>query len=152
MPISISEMVVKLDVASTSSIDLSLSGKVAELRRSRSDDRIQQLQSEAIVELYDAVRQIQLAIWPMLAVIPDVSARQGRGSYDDGQAQAAAALHAVTKRCSAARSMVVCGRRSNTRSSAGEQPMRVHGCRRAQIVTVRTALPLMLRCRSASRA
>jgi hypothetical protein len=73
MPISISELVVKLDVASNQLNGLSLSGKVAELRRSRSDDRIQQLQSEAIVEIYDAVRQIQLAIWPMLAVIPDVS-------------------------------------------------------------------------------
>ena len=74
MPISINEMVTKLDVASTKLNGLSLSGKIAELRRSRSDDRIQQLQSEAIVELYDAVRQIQLAIWPMLAVIPDVGA------------------------------------------------------------------------------
>ena len=73
MPITINEMVTKLDVASTQLNGLSLSGKIAELRRSRSDDRIQQLQSEAIVELYDAVRQIQLAIWPMLAVIPDVS-------------------------------------------------------------------------------
>jgi hypothetical protein len=74
MPISINEMVTKLDVASTQLNGLSLSGKIAELRQSHSTDRIQQLQSEAIVELYDAVRQIQLAIWPMLAVIPDVSA------------------------------------------------------------------------------
>ena len=80
MPISISEMVVKLDVASNQLNSLSLSGKVAELRRSRSDDRIQQLQSEAIVELYDAVRQIQLAIWPMLAVIPDVSGARDAAS------------------------------------------------------------------------
>lgn len=74
MPVSISELVTKLDVASTQLNGLSLSGKVAELRRSRSTDRVQQLQTEAIVELYDAVRQIQQAIWPMLAVIPDVSA------------------------------------------------------------------------------
>jgi len=84
MPISINEMVTKLDVASTQLNGLSLSGKIAELRRDHSPDRIQQLQSEAIVELYDAVRQIQLAIWPMLAVIPDVSAvrdaAQGGGS------------------------------------------------------------------------
>ena len=53
---------------------MSLSGKIAELRRGRSTDPVQQLQTDAIVELYDAVRQIQEAIWPMLAVIPDVSA------------------------------------------------------------------------------
>ena len=74
MPVSINELVIKLDAASTQLNGLSLSGKIAELRRSRSDDRVQQLQTEAIVELYDAVRQIQLAIWPMLAVIPDVGA------------------------------------------------------------------------------
>ena len=96
----------KLDVASTQLNGLSLSGKIAELRRSRSDDRIQQLQSEAIVELYDAVRQIQLAIWPMLAVIPDVSAVRDAApsrqlivdAVADGQTQAATALHAVTGR------------------------------------------------------
>ena len=106
MPITINEMVTKLDVASTQLNGLSLSGKIAELRRSRSDDRIQQLQSEAIVELYDAVRQIQLAIWPMLAVIPDVSAvrdaahkrQRFADDVDDGQTQAATALHAVTGR------------------------------------------------------
>jgi hypothetical protein len=32
------------------------------------------LQSEAIVELYDAVRQIQEAVWPILATLPDTSA------------------------------------------------------------------------------
>jgi hypothetical protein len=80
MPISINEMVTKLDVASTQLNGLSLSGKIAELRQSRSTDRIQQLQSEAIVELYDAVRQIQLAIWPMLAIIPDVSGARDAAS------------------------------------------------------------------------
>ena len=74
MPVTINELVTKLDVASGRLNGLTLSGKIAELRRSRSADPVQQLQSEAIVELYDAVRQIQLAIWPMLAVIPDVSA------------------------------------------------------------------------------
>ena len=96
MPISISEMVMKLDVASNQLNGLSLSGKIAELRRSRSDDRIQQLQSEAIVELYDAVRQIQLAIWPMLS---RHSGRVGAGTrrhVDDGKTQAATAIHAMT--------------------------------------------------------
>jgi hypothetical protein len=52
-------------------IDLVL--KIHQLRQSRSTDRLQQLQSQAIVELYDVVKQIQEAIWPMLLTIPDVS-------------------------------------------------------------------------------
>jgi hypothetical protein len=51
-----------------------LAFKVQSLRQSRSTDPIQQMQSEAIVELYDAVRQIQEAIWPILLVIPDTGA------------------------------------------------------------------------------
>jgi hypothetical protein len=47
--------------------------KIQQLRQSRSTDPIQQLQSQAIVELYDAVKQIQEAIWPMLLAIPDTS-------------------------------------------------------------------------------
>jgi hypothetical protein len=74
MPVTIKEMVVKLDVASNRLNGLSLSGKIMELKRTRSADPVQQLQTDAIVELYDAVKQIQEAIWPMLAVIPDVSA------------------------------------------------------------------------------
>ena len=50
-----------------------LSLKIQQLRQSRSTDPIQQLQSQAIVELYDAVKQIQEAIWPILLVIPDTS-------------------------------------------------------------------------------
>jgi predicted metal-dependent peptidase len=73
MPISINEMVTNLTVASAKLNGLTLSGKIAELKRSRSSDPVQQLQTEAIVELYDAVKQIQEAIWPMLAIIPDVS-------------------------------------------------------------------------------
>ena len=79
-PPCLSELVTKLDVASTQLNGLSLSGKIAELRRSRSTDRVQQLQTEAIVELYDAVRQIQEAIWPMLAIIPDVSGARDAAS------------------------------------------------------------------------
>jgi hypothetical protein len=80
MPITINELVTKLDVASKGLNALSLSGKIAELRRSRSDDRVQQLQTEAIVELYDAVRQIQLAIWPILSTFPDVSGARDAAS------------------------------------------------------------------------
>ena len=36
-----------------------LAFKIRSLRQSRSPDPIQQMQSEAIVELYDAVKQIQ---------------------------------------------------------------------------------------------
>jgi hypothetical protein len=50
-----------------------LSLKIHQLRQSRSADPLQQLQSQAIVELYDVVKQIQEAIWPMLLTIPDVS-------------------------------------------------------------------------------
>ena len=52
----------------------SLTTKVAQLRQSQSNDPLQQLQSQTIVDLYDAVRQIQEAIWPLLSTIPDVSA------------------------------------------------------------------------------
>jgi hypothetical protein len=50
-----------------------LSLKIQQLRQSRSTDPLQQLQSQAIVELYDVVKQIQEAIWPMLLTIPDIS-------------------------------------------------------------------------------
>ena len=35
------------------------------------------MQTDAIVELYAAVKQIQEHLWPMLVQIPDVSAIQG---------------------------------------------------------------------------
>ena len=73
-----------------------LSLKIQQLRQSRSTDPLQQLQSQAIVELYDAVKQIQEAIWPMLLVIPDTS-----GARD-------AAQHTVATR-SAAISMSTLG-------------------------------------------
>jgi len=65
------EMLSKLSLASTKLTGLTLSGKIQELKRNRSNDPIQQLQTEAIIELYDAVKQIQEAIWPILLVIPD---------------------------------------------------------------------------------
>ena len=63
--------------ASTQLNGLSLSGKIAECGEAVRTIASSSCSTEAIVELYDAVRQIQLAIWPMLAVIPDVSARSG---------------------------------------------------------------------------
>jgi hypothetical protein len=51
-----------------------LSFKIGWLRSHRSNDPLQQMQTDAIVELYDAVKQIQEHLWPMLIDIPDVSA------------------------------------------------------------------------------
>jgi hypothetical protein len=65
------EILAKLSLASTKLTGLSLPGKIQELKRSRSSDPVQQLQTEAIIELYDAVKQIQEAIWPILLIIPD---------------------------------------------------------------------------------
>jgi len=74
MPISINEMVTNLSYAEARLKGMSLSGKVNQLRQSRSPDKVQQLQTEVIVELYDAVKQLQEAVWPMLLVIPDTGA------------------------------------------------------------------------------
>lgn len=52
----------------------SLSSKIRWLQGRKSNDPLQQMQTDAIVDLYEAVKQIQEAIWPMLATIPDVSA------------------------------------------------------------------------------
>ena len=62
----------------------SLPTKINQLRQSRSTDRIQQLQTEAIVDLYDAVKQIQEAIWPILLVIPDVSGARDAAAANQG--------------------------------------------------------------------
>jgi hypothetical protein len=74
MPISINEMVSNLSFAEARLKGMSLAGKVNQLRQSRSPDKIQQLQTDVIVELYDAVKQLQEAVWPMLLVIPDTGA------------------------------------------------------------------------------
>lgn len=52
----------------------SLSSKIRWLESHKSNDPIQQMQTDAIVDLYAAVKQIQEQIWPMLALVPDVSA------------------------------------------------------------------------------
>jgi hypothetical protein len=51
-----------------------LSQKLLWLQSHKSNDPLQQMQTDAIVDLYAAVKQIQEQIWPMLALIPDVSA------------------------------------------------------------------------------
>ena len=62
----------------------SLSLKIQQLRQSRSTDPLQQLQSQAIVELYDAVKQIQEAIWPLLLTIPDTSGARDAAQSHSG--------------------------------------------------------------------
>ena len=54
--------------------DPTLSSKIRWLQGHTSNDPLQQMQTDAIVDLSEAVKQIQEAIWPMLATIPDVSA------------------------------------------------------------------------------
>ena len=71
-PIGTTKTLAQLAQVSTKLNASSLSNNIAELRRSRSTDRIQQLQTEAIVELYDTVKQLQDAIFPLIgAIIPD---------------------------------------------------------------------------------
>ena len=70
-PIGTSNVQAKMTQLSERLNSMPLSLKIAELKRSRSQDRIQQIQSEAIVDLYDAVKQLQEAVWPMLHLIPD---------------------------------------------------------------------------------
>ena len=72
--LSTTQMLQALTRASTKLAEPSLASKVMQLRQTRSVDSVQELQSQVIVGLYDAVRQIQEAIWPILATIPDVSA------------------------------------------------------------------------------
>src|SRR5436189_3485 len=88
------EMLSKLSLASTRLTGLTLPGKIQELKRSRSSDPVQQLQTEAIIELYDAVKQIQEAIWPILLVIPDGieaarKAAEGQGAIGSSIAKVA---------------------------------------------------------------
>ena len=97
MPLSISEVstqatVRALSIAAEKLNSLSLKGKVNWLRQHRSDDPLQQMQSDAIAELYDAVRQIQEAIWPMLLVIPDTSGAREAAAGGSAPAAAAAPL------------------------------------------------------------
>jgi hypothetical protein len=73
-PLTTTQIVHALTRGSTKLVEPSLATKVAQLRQTRSTDPVQELQSQVIVGLYDAVRQIQEAVWPILATIPDVSA------------------------------------------------------------------------------
>jgi hypothetical protein len=68
----------------------SLSGKIQQLRQNRSTDKVQQLQTEAIIDLYEAVKQLQEAVWPLSLLIPDV------GSVRDA-AEKAGTTNAIKK-------------------------------------------------------
>ena len=70
-----------LSVAAAKLNALSLKQKITWLRQHRADDPLDQMQSDAIADLYDAVVQIQQAIWPLLLIIPDTSgARDAAGA------------------------------------------------------------------------
>jgi hypothetical protein len=51
---------------------LSMKMKVEKLRLTKSDDPIQQLQSDIISDLYDAVRDLQVMVDPLILFLPDV--------------------------------------------------------------------------------
>jgi hypothetical protein len=46
--------------------------KVDKLRQMRSDDPIQQLQSDIISDLYDMVRELQIWVDPLVLLSPDI--------------------------------------------------------------------------------
>ena len=46
--------------------------KVEKLRLTKSDDPIQQLQSDIISDFYDAIRDLQVMVDPLILLLPDV--------------------------------------------------------------------------------
>ena len=72
-----------------------LSFNIQWLKQNRSPDKLQQAQSEAIIQLYDAVKQIQDALWPLPSLlIPNVGA--ARDAAQGGGGASAPALNAAT--------------------------------------------------------
>jgi hypothetical protein len=51
---------------------LTLKMKVEKLRFTRSDDPIQQLQSDIISDMYDAIRELQIMVDPLILLLPDI--------------------------------------------------------------------------------
>jgi hypothetical protein len=51
---------------------LSMKMKVEKLRLTKSDDPIQQLQSDIISDFYDAIRDLQVMVDPLILLLPDV--------------------------------------------------------------------------------
>lgn len=53
-------------------LHLTLYGKVLSLRKTKSDDPIQQLQSDIISDMYDVVRELQVMLNPILLTLPNL--------------------------------------------------------------------------------
>jgi hypothetical protein len=71
----------------------SLQYKANWLRQHRSTDPIQQMQTDAIVDLCDAVRQIQQALSALPIIIPDVGAVREAASNTVTSTTAKSLLH-----------------------------------------------------------
>jgi hypothetical protein len=63
---------IKAAMARVPTRHLSMKMKVEKLRLTKSDDPIQQLQSDIISDLYDAVRDLQVMVDPLILFLPDV--------------------------------------------------------------------------------
>jgi hypothetical protein len=51
---------------------LTVKMKVEKLRLTKSDDPIQQLQSDIISDMHDAVRELQVMVDPLILLLPDI--------------------------------------------------------------------------------
>jgi hypothetical protein len=51
---------------------LTLKMKVDRLRLMKSDDQIQQLQSDILSDMYDAIRELQIMVDPLILALPDI--------------------------------------------------------------------------------
>jgi hypothetical protein len=63
---------IKAAMARVPTRHLCMKMKVEKLRLTKSDDPIQQLQSDIISDLYDAVRNLQVMVDPLILLLPDV--------------------------------------------------------------------------------
>jgi hypothetical protein len=63
---------IKAAIARTPTRRLSMKMKVEKLRLTKSDDPIQQLQSDIISDFYDAIRDLQVMVDPRILLLPDV--------------------------------------------------------------------------------
>jgi hypothetical protein len=63
---------IKAAIARTPTRRLSMKMKVEKLRLTKSDDPIQQLQSDIISDFYDAIRDLQVMVDPLILLLPDV--------------------------------------------------------------------------------
>ena len=61
---------IKAEMARVPTRRLSMKMKVEKLRLTKSDDPIQQLQSDIISDLYDAIRDLQVMVDPLILLLP----------------------------------------------------------------------------------